>query len=526
MYKVVIADDERRIRGGLRLLLNWEELGFEVDEIFEDGQDIIEYLQYVVPDVILTDIKMNRVSGLEVAKYVCEHELPVRVILLSGYQEFELALQGLKYGVSDYLLKPADMERIEEVFLKIRKQLDIKTKEELEEQAETERMEEALPLLEERFFTDLVMGITENESYIRSCMKLLYPQIPLEGCCCFLADLIITDYDEFMGTTWKYNYDQFERNLSNFLKIYSSRFCFHIVFKAREIIELIGISTGQLPGETDEECEKGLEALVRELEQSFHFKCGSRIHRTYGSILDISRTDYQDGKNGDMMRNTYFQEKKKLIMSNLSAGNTVTARKLFHQILDEGRQLPPAKRNNLAIDVLSTMNELLKEINADLSDSLQSYFNYGAILSMGRMDDVRNFCDRIFDRIALAEEKKEYYDTGSLISKAKAYIRENIFRDISQEETANQLYICSSYLSRMFRKQTGESFIQYVTRVKMEKAVELLKDPRYKTYQVGEMLGYKTPRYFARLFRGQLGMNPSEYRKKVLHLGGEFDENI
>jgi YesN/AraC family two-component response regulator len=76
----------------------------------------------------------------------------------------------------------------------------------------------------------------------------------------------------------------------------------------------------------------------------------------------------------------------------------------------------------------------------------------------------------------------------------------------------------------MFKKQTGESFIQYVTRVKMEKAIELLRDPQYKTYQVSEILGYKTPRYFSRLFRTHTGMNPSEYRGKVLHLGGVYDE--
>lgn len=101
MYRLVIADDEKRIRQGLKNIIDWNSLGFEVTEIFADGQDIIEYLDYMIPDVILTDIKMNNVSGLEVAKYVFEHKLPCKVVLISGYQEFELAVQGIRYNFSE-----------------------------------------------------------------------------------------------------------------------------------------------------------------------------------------------------------------------------------------------------------------------------------------------------------------------------------------------------------------------------------------------------------------------------------------
>ena len=113
---------------------------------------------------------------------------------------------------------------------------------------------------------------------------------------------------------------------------------------------------------------------------------------------------------------------------------------------------------------------------------------------------------------------------NSLVGRAKSYIKENIYKDISQEEVSNHLYICSSFLSRIFKKQTVETFLQYVTKIKMEKAIELLGNPEYKTYQVGEILGYKTPKYFARLFRAHTGMNPSEYRGKVLRLGEKYEE--
>ena len=84
MYKIVIADDEKIIRMGLKNVVDWEELGFEISEIFADGQEVIEYLDYMPPDVILTDIKMSHVSGLDVARFVFEQKLPCKVVLISG----------------------------------------------------------------------------------------------------------------------------------------------------------------------------------------------------------------------------------------------------------------------------------------------------------------------------------------------------------------------------------------------------------------------------------------------------------
>lgn len=526
MYKMVIADDEKILRQGLKNVVDWEELGFEVTEIFSDGQEIIEYLEYFIPDVILTDIKMSHVSGLDVAKYVFEQQLPCRVVLVSGYQEFELAVEGIRYGAEGYLLKPADVDKIIETFTKLKNKLDLRRQELEKGEAEKNRMEEAIPILEERFFTDLVMGVADSREYIQSRIGILYPDMDAGNSICLLADIYIEDFDEYMQSIWEYSYDQFELNLANFLRIYQKEFCFHIVYKAGNLIEVAGIHTGRTVLEREPQCTAALEELIGELEQSFRFRAKYEICRIYDSIFEIGNiSEDARGRLKDLSAlERHIQEQKKLIMSNIAVGNTVTAQKLFHSVLEELEALPAAKRNNLVIELLSTMNTVIKEINEKLSQSLQPYFNYSLILSMTKPEDTKAYCDRIFDRMKLAGEKKEYYDTNSLISKARQYIQDNVYKDISQEETANQLYICSSYLSRLFKKQTGESFTQYVTGIKMEKAIELLKDPQYKTYQVSEMLGYKTPRYFSRLFRNHTGMNPSEYRGRVLHLGGEYDD--
>ncbi len=537
MYKLIIADDERRIRQGLRNIVDWESLGFQVIDVFADGQEVIEYLEFAIPDVILTDIKMNRISGMEVARYVSEHRLPCKVVLISGYQEFELARQAVKYGVEDYLLKPTDVMNIEDTFGRIRERLDKLYEERRKARSEKERMAEAIPLLEERFFTDLIMGVADNDEYIRNCMGILYPDVAPECCRCLLADIYILDYGRFMEEVWEYSYDQFEINLANFLRIYQNEYSFHIVYKADNLIEVMGIYVGASHKESGilKEGKKwpaleevSVEQLLSELTASFHFQAEYFIRQICESIFQIKRLDGGNIFWGEEEnRETLFQrlkEQKSQVMSNVMVGNIVTAQKLFHNILGELKVLPMAQRNNMVIDILSTMHTVLGETNRKLADAMGSCFDYRAVLSITRQEELWEYMDRIFDWIKNAKEKQGYLSADSLISKAKEYIRDNIYRDISQEETANHLYISSSYLSRMFRKQTGENFLQYVTRVKMETAIELLKDPQYKTYQVCEKLGYKTPRYFSRLFRAHTGMNPSEYRGKVLHIGGEFHE--
>lgn len=528
MYKLVIADDEKIIRQGLKNVVDWEQLGFEIIEIFSDGQEVIEYLEYMTPDLILTDIKMNHVSGMEVAKYVFEHQLPCKVVLISGYQEFDLALQGIKYGIKDYLLKPTNVENIIKTFAKIKEELDQKHMEEEKAQADKERIDEVLPLLEDHFFSDLILGVADSDEYIKNRMNILYPEIDTGHSYCLLVDICIQDYEKFMEEIWEYNYDQFEINITNFLRIYGEDISFHVVYKSDNIIELLGIITKKVDEDQVERfCYNSIEKLLVELSDDFKFQASYQIRQIYSNIFQIR--NFWEGlwekDDSDESIQQHLQEQKKLIMSNISLGNMVTAQKIFHNVLDVLKEKPALYRNNLVIDILSTMHTVIKEVNYKLSNSLQNYFNYSVILSFSNAEDLKSYCDRIFDRIKLAEEKKEYYDANSLISKAKTYIIDNINKDISQEEVANQLFICSSYLSRLFKKQTGENFTQYITRMKIEKAIELLKDPQYKTYQVSEALGYKTPRYFSRLFRLQTGMNPSEYRGKVLRLGEESDED-
>ena len=138
-------------------------------------------------------------------------------------------------------------------------------------------------------------------------------------------------------------------------------------------------------------------------------------------------------------------------------------------------------------------------------------------------EGILEYCDSIFERISQWEEEDIGYKDG-FVKQIKDYVTEHIYEDVSLEDLANKMYMTTTHLRRIFKKQTGETFLQYTTRKKMEKAAQLLSDPKYKIYQIGEMLGYSTPRYFSKLFFSFYGVYPQEYRKDVLRLGDFVDE--
>lgn len=124
MYRVAIADDEIGIREGLKDLVEWESLGFSVCGVFEDGEGLLSLLKDQPPHLIVTDIRMSRCSGLDISKYIQEQKLKTRVVLISGYQETELAMSAIRYGVKNYILKPIDLDELSDCIRKVKEDLD------------------------------------------------------------------------------------------------------------------------------------------------------------------------------------------------------------------------------------------------------------------------------------------------------------------------------------------------------------------------------------------------------------------
>ncbi len=516
MYQVIIADDEKKIRTGLREIVDWNKLGFEVSQVFADGEEVLAYLEYIMPDVILTDIKMANVSGIEVARYVSEHKMPCRIILLSGFHEFELAVDAVRCGVENYLLKPVDLTELKDVFSKLRKKLDEEKAVREVSNQERENMEEMRKILEMQFLEEWMLGAAKEREYIDSRFRIIYPQLDAGNTGCFVFDVEIEDFDHFIRNIWEYSYDQFEENFKNFLQIYEGNYLFRMIYKKENALRLLAIQCdGQEARLQEKELKVYVDALLEEMKTLFQIRTQYVIRKIYEDMYVTGRTGEVFTKEDALSDETQMEEQIHLMFSNVLTGEYRRARQLCHSILDRMEEYTAARRNREIYGILSALVQAVSGTNEHLARMLEHYLKENSILELDSETAVRDYCDRIFDYIR-AEESEEGYHVDSLVRKARKYISDNIYRDVSREEVARKMYICPSYLSKLFVRETGETYLTYVNRIKMDKAIELLKNPENKSYQIGEKLGYSTPKYFVRLFKAHTGMSPNEYRRKVL----------
>jgi len=188
----MIVEDEEIIRDGLANFIDWESIGFDIVAKTEDGRDALEYLENNVVDVVLTDIKMTFVSGLELAKYFYENQLETKVVIISGYKEFEYARQAIKYNVDNYLLKPFDVDTVIPVFEGIKEELDLERERKIKAEKEKKEYHDLIPLLRDQFFLDLLVGAIKDKDEIKRKLKLLKFDLIPEKTMCIIVNFYIS----------------------------------------------------------------------------------------------------------------------------------------------------------------------------------------------------------------------------------------------------------------------------------------------------------------------------------------------
>ena len=528
-YKVMLVDDEEEVRQAIAKRVDWEAIGFQVVASAENGEDALEKAEQYLPDVVLSDIHMPFMDGLTFCKQLKEQMPGTRIVIFSGYDEFEYAKEAIKLEAEEYILKPIDADELKEVFIRIKSRLD----EELDKRRNIERLEkyyeESLPVLQEQFLIGILEGRIPEEEIVRYQQDYKFSI----DAAFYAVGVIRPDYTETAPGSLN------SRLLSVSLKQLADETLEKMIeYKSINYLGTIVVIALLKNTAVHKRFITVMDQICKMSQKMFGINTTAGIGKTYGALKDISYS-FTEAKNAASYR-IMFEMNQAIYIQDVepeSDDNYFMDEKQIQQII---REIKVGSRENLesAVAILikrmknSTITlaqlqlffaEILVEImrlarGYQLSAGQMNLFDidiYNEIKKFGSLDALGSWLLEICMQLRNSI-RRERTDTAKLLTeKAKQYIADN-YRDstLSVDRVCGYLNVSATYFSAIFKKETGISFVVYLTQVRMEQALNLLNTTEEKSYIIAGMVGYEEPNYFSYVFKKQYGVSPSKYRQK------------
>lgn len=535
MYKIVIVDDDMLIRKGIRNVIRWKDLECEICAEASSGDEALKVIEEVKPDIVITDIKMPNMDGIELIDRTKKIIPQCKIVILTAYREFEYAQRAIKYGAFDFLLKPTKVEDIINVVQKAIN--EIKKEKTIVEELEkiNSILKEKLPILRENFLFNVIFEMISNEDEILQ-MATFY-EIEIGS---FLMILAECSTKEERG---RQNTHLYLLGISNMLNDFlSNDFTIYTIYLNNSQAVYIVSSKKELEKEEEKRFFELLSQLKKAAVECFNIDLTLAVS-TWGKGIVQLPDKYKECIDAINYR-FYFDEEDIIYYKDLSHFfmyvDDRKLKNLKNEILLSVRYGNYSNINNLLLELEETLKKsksdkqyifnfyylLLIEINmikAQLSSAINKpdnqemfesidYFN--EIIKCKNLSELSNILRISIQRTIEEVQKHNLNKMGSLIKKVIDYIKENYHSgEISLSDISEKFFVSPSYLSRLFKKETGKNLSDFINEYRIEKAKQLLLTTDLKTYEVADRVGIPDPHYFSRLFKRYTGYSPSEYKE-------------
>lgn len=535
MIKVFLVEDEAIVRDSIKKNIDWEKYGYTFCGEAGDGELAYSLIREKKPDVVISDIKMPFMDGLELGKLLHREMPQVKIIYLTGYGEFDYAKQAIHIGAIEYLLKPVSGSALAETLQRVADRL----REEKQQQAFLEQYRRDMQEKERQdrlaFFEELVTGGNTVPGLLRRAGEL---GLSLSGACYAIALLCL------------YRGGQAGQPYSEELVQAQSRLDDAFATQKRVLVFRRGIEGYALliRGEDEPALRAAVEELERLIETTLADFPGVQyfagVGDSVGRIGDIPRT-YHNASHA--LAHRYLGENNRILHSGdiQSLGvreadgldvNAVDVSKLNRQVTERFLHSGVREEAGYFID------ELFDSIGTAQLESLllrqyvvmDAYFACAQFLEelavpkgsfVERCGDLQQLAERLctlegakafladlLSQVCRLRDEGAQRKYGSVIRQAQDYIREHYRDDISLNTVAKAVNISPTHFSAIFSKETGSTFIEHLTTVRMDKAKEMLRLTGRKTSEIALEVGYQNPHYFSFLFKKLHGRTPREFR--------------
>lgn len=530
LYNVLLVDDEADVLQAMKKKIDWEALGFCLAGTAENGQEALEMAEQLHIDVVMTDIKMPYMDGLTLCKNLKQSYRNMKVIIYSGFDDFEFAREAVHLEAEEYLLKPISAGDMEAAFSKVRKKLD----QEYDEYRNLNRLSEyyrkSLPAMREQ----LVMGILEGRiagERARAMMETY--EICLDSPFYVVAALYmdVNPREEQPQPAQLFTLslkDMVQDYLKNRTRFFSTAFLDQVIvifmLDEREEID-------QVLYHLDQICKMGFHVLKSSVTAAVGQICANTdaLHTSYEeavnameyrSILGSGQVLYINDIEPCSEENILVTEHEfQNLVHAVKLGNRDETNAAIAQIMDSIRKEPisPGQYELLFMELLSELMKIGRAYKLHPNQIFGEHAgSWQELYRMVTVDELEGWLQEVCTNLrhVLRHERRD--SAARLTEQAKAYIEEHYKEsDLSADSLCRCLNVSAAYFSTIFKREVGMSFVAYLTKIRLEHALELLRTTEDKTYIIASRVGYMEPNYFSYVFKKQYGISPSKYRAEM-----------
>ncbi|QAY67456.1 response regulator [Paenibacillus protaetiae] len=551
MYKLLLVDDEMEVTEGLMAEIDWAGCGFGEVMTAGNGREAMELFEKLEPDVLITDISMPYMNGLELAEWARGAYPLTRIVILSGYDEFEYAKQAIRLQVDEYVLKPFSGTQITDTVLKIAQRMD----EEREKHSNLQLLEEhyrmSLPIVREKFLSSLITR-KQPLSVVRS--KAEAYGLELDGRGYVVSVIAVYHTDEQGGNEDETAVKSLASSYDLDLKLFSvvnvageiwAKYGMGKVFVHQDRVVLLNVvqqeGSFQENGNLMDVLKEVLQSIEKYLRLTVNIGVGRAVpeigalkeayesasmaldyRRILGSNRIICIEDMEDRSNEELL---FDETRKQNLLSTVKVGTEQELKELVDGLFDDvaRSQAPVYEVQLYLMEMVLAIMKLTKGLESGSGN--EEWFKGGTDIlaqyqKLNSMEETKawygDLCAKVRSRIA-SQRQRSY---KRIVEEAIAYTKEN-YRDsdLSIAKLCAHLHVSAGYFSTVFKRELKLTYGAYLLQLRMEIAKELLRTTDLKTFEIAEQVGFSDPNYFSLCFKKYAGISAKEYRNGLSERG-------
>jgi two-component system response regulator YesN len=536
MYKMILVDDSERVRNGLKMSMDWPKHQIEIVGEAEDGLEAMELIRDKKPDLIISDVLMPHMNGLELTERALSIVPHAKVILLSGYDNFPYVQTAIRNGAFDYLLKPSRIEELFAIIEKAKQSLE-QEKGQIKDVVQLrQQLLQSIPVLKERYLRYLLTG---QMSLLEIRKKCDYLNLSIGSHLFTCLVLEIDDEDAVAESA---------RIRDNQLLLFAFRNIVEELLREQLFAEIIENYDNQLimvvSREESQDSKPYLEllqAIARKIQYYIrtYYKVSVSIgiggiyhepewlpesnkeaaeavqYRLYmgkGSVIYISDVGYKASQEHAMYP---YDLEKKLCMA-LKIGDIHGAdglAKQFLRVVVDDLTPTPDHLHKICLQLVYTLQRKLIEWDISAGSILEIAALDEQIKKRKTINQLEMWLLQYINEFAQGIEKNMQQRNVSIVQKAILFMESHYSQDISLQDVAEAVYLTPNYFANLFKERTAETVLNFLADIRINKAKQLLKQSDLKLSDISGQVGYTDAKYFGQVFRKRVGVTPLEYRK-------------